>query len=273
MQPRALGVLVLLSIGVSRSPAAAQQQRVTDAPPRTTLRGVVVDALHGDPLPNAMIRLVDAHRGVLTDSLGRFVIAGVPLGADVMAVKQYGYEEIDAEVVLRENHPTLRIELQPGPVALEGFEVVADRLAVMKQRLQDRRNATATAVRTFDQEELNRTAARDMLDFLAISGGVRPADCASRGPTSFGNAGPAALGWSSGSCVERRGGVLAPRVYIDEAWAIGGLDELGTYKPYELFAVEVYGGGGEIRAYTHNFMDRMAGRTMALIPIGLWFGR
>jgi hypothetical protein len=38
-----------------------------------------------------MVRLVDAHRGVLADSLGRFVFIDVPLGPETVAVKQYGW--------------------------------------------------------------------------------------------------------------------------------------------------------------------------------------
>ena len=71
------------------------------------------------------------------------------------------------------------------------------------------------------------------------------------------------------SCITRRGAARAPKVYIDEAPVIGGLDQLALYKPHELYLLEVYAGGSEIRAYTHQFMDRMARRTQALIPIGL----
>ena len=48
---------------------------------------------------------------------------------------------------------------------------------------------------------------------------------------------------------------------------------LAMYSPADLYLVEVYSAGGEIRAYTHNFMERMARRPMTRIPINLWFGR
>ena len=269
MRAHRWGLVLLL---LTAAPAAAQQQRAV-AEPRTVLRGVVVDAVRGDPLPNTMIRLVDHRRGVLTDSLGRFAIADVRLGSEMMAVKQYGYDEIDVVVEVRENHPLLRVELQPGPVALEGFTVVADRLATMQRRMANRRNAAAVSVRTIDQEKLNRSASRDMVDFLTMNGGIRPTDCASRGASSFVSSGRGTLGWSSGSCIERRGGIMAPRIYIDEALAIGGMDQLQMYVPYEFHTVEVYSGGAEIRAYTHNFLERMARRPMVLIPLEMFFGR
>jgi hypothetical protein len=264
--------LLLLAGALFASQPIAAQQPARDGA-RTAIRGIVVDALRGDPLPNAMVRLEGGRKGVLTDSLGRFTISGVRIGPDVMAVKQYGYEEVRAQIDFGENTPLLRFELDPGPIALEGFDIVADRLAVMKQRLQNRRNAAAVSVRMFDQDRLNRSAARDMLDFLAMSGGIRPADCASRGPTSFVSSGRGTLGWASGSCIERRGGVMAPRIYIDEAIAIGGMDQLAMYGPHEFYTVEIYSQGAEIRAYTHNFMERMARRPMALIPLEMFFGR
>jgi hypothetical protein len=58
-------------------------------------------------------------------------------------------------------------------------------------------------------------------------------------------------------------------VYIDEALLVGGLLQLETYRPHELYLVEVYSSGSEIRAYTHHFVERMARTPQALIPI-IW---
>ena len=59
----------------------------------------------------------------------------------------------------------------------------------------------------------------------------------------------------------------ATSVYIDEFPALGGLDELGMYSPQDLYLIEVYSFGRVIRAYTYEFMERMAERPMALLPI------
>ena len=72
----------------------------------------------------------------------------------------------------------------------------------------------------------------------------------------------------TGSCVLRRGSATEPRVYIDEAPIIGGLQFLGMFRPYELYLVEVYSAGLEIRAYAHWYMGRLAGRPTALFPVG-----
>ena len=59
-------------------------------------------------------------------------------------------------------------------------------------------------------------------------------------------------------------------MYIDETPVIGGLDELESYPTAQIYLMEVYSAGGEIRAYTYNFMQRMAEKPMSLIPISLW---
>jgi hypothetical protein len=247
-----LGVCVLVLV----APASAQVEPVPEVD-RTVVRGTVVDAISGTPLPNTVVRLVEERRGVLTDSLGRFGIVDVPVGQHTIEIRQYGYEAVGAVIVVVAGFLPLDVELAPGPVALEGFTVIADRLALMNERLESRRNATPVSVQALDQMRLARSAARNMIDFLRDESFIEPTPCSVRG--------------GSGACVWWRGTAIRPTVYIDEAPAIGGYDELATYGPSDLYLVEVYSSGGEIRAYTHNFMERMARRPMPLIPVDLWF--
>ena len=238
------------------TPLAGQEQRGSPEEPRVTVRGTVVDGIRGDPLPNAMIRLVEARRGVLADSLGRFALVDVRPGSYTLAVKQYGYEEIDVDLEVTAGRSPLRIELTPDAVALQGFDVVADRLATMTQRLQSRRDAAPVSVRALGQDRLARSTARDASELLEYEAFLKPVDCPRRSILATG-------------CILRRGQSFAPRVFIDEAPTIGGLDNLGTYRPYELYMIEVYSSGAEIHAYTHNFMERAARRPFALIPVFL----
>lgn len=238
---------------VLATPLAAQQPAQEEV--QTTLRGVVVDGLHGDSLPNAIVLLVDYQRGLLSDSLGRFTFLDVPVGTHLMAIKQYGYAEVNLEVDVVPGQAPVRIELTPGPLALEGFTVIADHLATMNKRLQRRRNAYYSSVRALDQGRLARSGAPNVMQFLETEASVHLVNCATR--------------HGLGSCVMRRGRATEPRVYVDEAPIIGGIDVLATFLPYELYLVEVYSTGLEIRAYTHWYMERMAGRPGMLVPIGL----
>ena len=94
--------LLLLALA---TPLAAQQSPKEEV--RTTLRGVVVDGLHGDSLPNAIVLLVDSQRGLLSDSLGRLTFPGVPVGVHLLAIKQYGYAEVNLEVEVAEGQDPL----------------------------------------------------------------------------------------------------------------------------------------------------------------------
>lgn len=74
----------------------------------------------------------------------------------------------------------------------------------------------------------------------------------------------------SSHCIWRRGQVISPRVYIDEIPAMTGLDALRNYPTTQIYALEVYSQGAEIRAYTYRFMQRMAEKPRALIALSLW---
>lgn len=250
-------------------PPLVAQRELRDPDLRTTLSGVVVDALHGDVLPNSIVLLADENRGTLTDTLGRFSFPNVRFGPQLLAVKQYGYEEANLDLDLLEGHGPVRVELRPGPIALEGFAIVADNLAAMDRQITSRRNAYGGAARAIPQAYLAAAAALDVVDVLRTRGGLQLHRCSSlrTGPaTSFR---PSGGGSAVGRCVRRRRSFVRPRVYIDEAPIIGGLEFLAMFRPYELYLVEVYSSGLEIRAYTHWFVERMAARPRGLWPIGL----
>ena len=56
---------------------------------------------------------------------------------------------------------------------------------------------------------------------------------------------------------------------IDFVPVIGGMDYLASFRPHELYMVEVYARGRHIRAYTPQFMERAA--KQRLRPIALLF--
>jgi hypothetical protein len=235
------------------APLAAQA-----ALPADTARivvGVVKDSLNGAPLPGALVMLIQQDRGVLTDSVGRFVLPAVPDGPFLLSVGQYGYET--RMLVLdgaRDDTRLREVTLHPSPAAIEGLAVVADNIAEMDRRLGARRNAYPLAVRTAERDLLLHTSARDLHAFISTQLGVPVKRCPSLSSRYY---------W----CVVRRGRYVTPRVFVDEVPNLGGLDSLENYGPHNFYLVEVYAGGLEIRAYTHQFMDHAARRPMPLLPI------
>ncbi len=249
-------------------PATTGAQEAEQPPVRVALDGVVYDVLTGTAVAGAAVYLEDEGYGVLADSLGYFRFEDVAAGFQVVAAIQFGYEESNARIDVPEDGAFLEVELVPQPILLEGVTAVVDNITTMERRMRSRRRAAAFQTRAFDQERLLRSAASSLLEFLQWETRHFPVPCPA-GAGVFG-VGSRMTPNSSSRCIIRRGRAISPRVYIDEVPAFGGLDDLDTYPTAQIYALEVYSQGAEIRAYTYNFMQRMAHRPMALIPLNLW---
>ena len=275
--------ILFAALGFAPTPEAWAQEE--DAPNaelssmRVSLHGVVYDALTGTRVAGAAVYVEDEGYGVLSDSAGVFRFADVFPGPQVIAAVQFGYEETAARVEVPDEGAFIEIELTPQPILLEGVTAVVDNIATMERRMRSRRRSAPFQTRAFDQERLLRSASANALEFLRWETRYAPVPCpAGTGMFGTGNS-TRSLGWHgisrlagalSTNCIIRRGRTISPRVYVDEVPAIGGLDELESYPTAQIYALEVFSQGSEIRAYTYNFMQRMAERPMALIPINLW---
>ncbi len=221
------------------------------------LAGTVVDALSEQPISGALVVLEGGGKAVLTDAAGDFDFGPLESGEVSVTVRRYGYEAQGADFFLPGGESThLEIPLPPKAVLVDGLSVVTERLETMDQRITSRRRATPMSTQAFEQQRLVRTPARDVLEMLDLES-VMPIQPCGRG--GFG-----------GACVLRRGRLVEPRVFVDEMPVIGGLQQLATYRPYDLYLVEVFGRGLEVRLYTHQFMERMARRPVALMPVRIW---
>ncbi len=246
---------------------------------RVMLHGVVYDALTGTAVAGAAVYLERESRGALADSLGTFRFDDVAVGAQLVAAIQFGYEETAAPVEVPADGAFVEIELTPQPILLDGVTAVVENISTMERRMRTRRRAVPYQARAFNQERLLRSASSNALEFLRSDTRYFPVPCPA-GMDIFGAGNSTrSLGWHglsrltgamSTNCIIRRGRTISPKVYIDEVPAIGGLDVLESYPTAQIYALEVYSQGAEIRAYTYSFMQRMAERPMALIPISLW---
>ena len=215
------------------------------------------DALSEQPIADALVILEGDRKAVLTDEEGRFDFGFLEPGEVSITIRRYGYQTQGADFFLPGGEAThLEVPLPPMAVLVDGLNVVTERLETMDQRITSRRRATPMAAQAFEQGRLVRTPARDVLEMLDLESALPIQPCGRR---SFG-----------GACVLRRGRLVEPRVFVDEMPVIGGLEQLATYRPYDLYLVEVYGRGLEVRLYTHQFMERMARRPVALMPVRIW---
>lgn len=255
-------------------------QEIDPAPVRVTIEGVVRDEVTGTPVAGAAVYLEDEDYGALADSLGVFRIEGVAADSQTVVAAQFGYWEIAAVVDVPEAGVFIEIELKPRAILLDGVTAVAENLNTMQRRLRTRRQSLPYT-RAFDQERLLRSASPTVLDFLLRETNLSRRSCPiGVGVTMAGWRPARGLGaWNlpsqvsgalSSYCISRRGRLISPRVYIDEVPEIRGLDALENYSTTQIYELEVYSQGAEIRAYTYNFMQRAVAEPRALVALSLW---
>lgn len=276
----ALARSILMATLSLLSASGMRAQEEDPAPVRVTLRGIVLDEVTGTPVAGAAVYLGDEDYGALTDARGAFRIEGVPAGPQTVVATQFGYREIAADVDVPEAGAVIEIDLKRRPILLDGVTAVADNIDTMVRRLRTRRQSLPYQNRAFDQERLLRSPEPDVFEFLWRETGLERRSCPIMGGVTatglqaargLGGGLPSqAPGALSSHCIWRRGQVISPRVYIDEMPALRGLDALRNYPTTQIYALEVYSRGAEIRAYTYNFMQRMAANPEALVAIGLW---
>lgn len=241
--PIALVAVLAVFLG---APCLDAQER--DPSSGTQLVGQVVDASTGTPLLGAFVHLEGDDRGVLTEKDGTFVLPRVPQGVRSVMAEQLGYADLVQTIIVGEENEALVLAMTPDPILLEGIAVVMD-------RFERRRRATAVSSRVFERDDLLNSPAIDALEFVENRSFFRTFPC--RG-THF-----------ESQCALVRGRVRPVSVYVDEMRFLDGLAYLRMLQPYELHRVEVYGGGRHIRVYTEGFLER-AGKTR-LHPLAVFW--
>ena len=92
------------------------------------IRGVVQDAVTGDPLPLANVTLENAGRGTSTNQDGRFVLDDLSAGAYTLVASYIGYQVFRERVTLDAGETArLTIGLQPTEVAIDEVTVTGER--------------------------------------------------------------------------------------------------------------------------------------------------
>ena len=252
-------VPLVLAAAVSLSgPLSAQETPEPESlDMRVSVTGVVYDVLSGTALTGAVVSLENGDNGVVTDAQGIFLMEDVEAGPHVFVATQFGYEKrAIARAVAAESGQMIEVALTPRPFMLQGITAIAENITEMEKRIRFRRRASEVSSRAYDRQQLARALSGTPLDFLFQRTLVRLVPCPP--------------GTMNSRCVWRRGRAVDPSVYVDEIPAFGGLDELESYAISDIYLMEVYSLGTQIRVYTNQFMERMARRPVMLIPLNLW---
>ena len=119
---------VLLCLAVAASGTDVRGVRAQDSippppadssGPAFTLTGRILDALSGDPVIAAVIKVPELKRYAQSNLQGRFHFADFPPGTWNIVVEQLGYRTSQGSVTVSDGNG-LDVRLAPDPVALEG---------------------------------------------------------------------------------------------------------------------------------------------------------
>lgn len=123
--------------------------RLARAQPATTgiLRGTVVDAGTGEPLPFANVVIIGAGLGMNTVEDGTFTIREVPTGTFTLAVSYVGYDVARPEVTIEPGLATeVEIALTPAPIGLPEVTIYGDRGLVDVRNTSSVKTLSATDI-------------------------------------------------------------------------------------------------------------------------------
>ncbi len=232
----ALGLLPAL---LASQPVNAQEPK----PARTVVTGQVLDSESRQPVAGALVELAGTRRQTFADKDGRFALKDMATGSYVIVVEQLGYAEARVTRVIDEHASPIAILLAPDPIMLRAIQVTND-------RFRRRRNAVASSVFAYDADQIRQSGAWDAEDFVRRHVFTWP--CPDR---------------MLSTCIMRRGRVIQPSVYIDDAPVFGGMDFLVGLNPNDLYLVEIYDRGAHIRVYTNWFARRLAAGRARLTPV------
>lgn len=87
----------------------------------------VVRSLTSEPVAGAEVRVRDARSTATTDSAGRYTLAGLPAGTQLLVIRQLGYPITEIPVELRANRSVQRDVLLRRNVVLDSVRVVGTR--------------------------------------------------------------------------------------------------------------------------------------------------
>ncbi len=243
---RLISVLAaMLAALLTLAPAAAQE--VDRSTGRVQVTGRVIDAITREPVRGAFVQLSGSSRQAFTDEHGRFALKDVRAGEREIQVEQLGYETARLSRNMGDGAPAIEVVLTPDPVLLAQIDVINDRLA-------RRRNSVTRSVLAYDAERLRASAAFDAHEFVRQQLFTTPCPRFSVEST----------------CVIRRGRVVAPRIWIDEVRLPGGMAFLRGLSTHDLYLVEIYDSGSQIRVYTNMFARNLAYGRAYLDPVVLF---
>ncbi len=143
---------------------------VSDLPAATyaTIKGTIVDAETGEPLPGANMLVVGTSLGTATDLNGKYIFVRLPLSSYTFSVSYIGYQQQEKSIqVTTDTEITLNFAMKPVVIEGEEIEVTAQRegqMAAINQQITA--NAIKNIVAADKTEELPEANAAEAVGRL-----------------------------------------------------------------------------------------------------------
>jgi hypothetical protein len=237
MRERIPTLILLTAITLLPSGAVRGQEHVT-------VRGDVADADTGAPLQGVLVTVPLAGISVLTDSTGTFGIELIRDRSYELVLEDLGY--VPTRFTLGPDAETGRTTLLLRPVP----EMLSN-LAVLEDRLNQRRRRRGSHVRLLEHDSLLVSTARNAYNLLERTvPGARMCDRQIENLCILGGARERAI-----------------RICIDDERPPAGASALASFDPSDLWLVEIYDRGRSVRVYSRWFVTQVIRSEGGLIPI------
>jgi hypothetical protein len=165
-----VGGLTLVTAAGAAAPVNAQDLGAFRDRPTFDLHGVVLDVSTDVPVRDARVEVPELGLRVGVDSLGTFMIPGMPQGRFTFVTTAFGYfDNVEQSVVAEQS--VLLVRLAAAPFSVEGLTVVVpetrpDALAEIDQRFEQRRLRTGVVSRVSTRDDLIASTAQTAYDLL-----------------------------------------------------------------------------------------------------------
>jgi len=233
----------------------------TGAAGQSTIRGIIVDADNGRPVPAVFVELVNGITrvaGTLTDSAGAFSLRTTERGDALLVISRIGYEGKREPVrIARGDVILLPIGLQARPIAIDPIVASALETGVLEERLKGYYHRKQLGAGYFiSTERLKNAAGAPLSDVLRSVPGISVSGDRSTpfGPVIMTNSN---LAKTQTSPFQRRGrtpnsqlsvGPCPMQLYIDGKQFSTQDSGVDVIRPVDLIAVEVFRSLAEIPA-------------------------
>jgi len=143
-----------------------------------TIKGIIIDAETGEPLPAATIVVEGLPDGELSDIDGNFIFGKLPQGTYNISTTYVSYKPLTREGVIVRSNDTTRIEiaLVPQDISLEEVKIVAKANRETENALLLEQRKSVAVTQTVGARELSRKGIGDAEAAVAKISGISKQD-------------------------------------------------------------------------------------------------